>query len=208
MSVLFNHACRYELYSENPIRLVRQSSKRRENLSAPDSVAACVKHFAAYGAAEAGREYNTTDMSELQLRQSLPAYHAAVEAGAATVMSAFNSLNGVPASANPFLLQTILRDEWGFDGFVVSDYTAVMELTHHGIALDPTMATRASSHRRSQRRHDVALLRRRAARAGQVWQGANVSRRRSGAPRPAGQVRSGPLRSPLYRGYRGNGSGS
>jgi len=113
-----------------------------DSLSAPDSVAASVKHFAAYGAAEAGREYNTTDMSELQLRQVyLPPYHAAVEAGAATVMSAFNSLNGVPASANPFLLQTILRDEWGFDGAVVSDYTAVMELIHHGIALDSATAT-------------------------------------------------------------------
>jgi beta-glucosidase len=113
-----------------------------DSLSAPDSVAASVKHFAAYGAAEAGREYNTTDMSELLLRQVyLPPYHAAVEAGAATVMTSFNSLNGVPATANPFLLQTILRDEWHFDGAVVSDYTAVMELTHHGIALDAAMAT-------------------------------------------------------------------
>jgi beta-glucosidase len=112
------------------------------SLGEPSSVAASVKHFAAYGAAEAGREYNTTDMSELLLRQVyLPPYHAAVEAGAATVMSAFNSLNGVPASANPFLLQTILRDEWGFDGLVVSDYTAVMELIHHGIALNPASAT-------------------------------------------------------------------
>jgi beta-glucosidase len=112
------------------------------SLSDPASVAASVKHFAAYGAAEAGREYNTTDMSELLLRQIyLPPYHAAVEAGAATVMSAFNSLNGVPASANPFLLQTILRGEWGFDGPVVSDYTAVMELTHHGIALNSASAT-------------------------------------------------------------------
>jgi beta-glucosidase len=113
-----------------------------ETLSAPDSVAASVKHFAAYGAAEAGREYNTTDMSELQLRQVyLPPYHAAVEAGAATVMSAFNSLNGVPSTANPFLLQTILRGEWGFDGAVVSDYTAVMELTNHGIASDAAIAS-------------------------------------------------------------------
>jgi beta-glucosidase len=112
------------------------------SLSAADSVAASVKHFAAYGAAEAGRDYNTTDMSELQLRQVyLPPYHAAVEAGAATVMSSFNSLNGVPATANPFLMQTILRDEWGFDGPVVSDYTAVMELTRHGIALDAAVAS-------------------------------------------------------------------
>lgn len=114
-----------------------------DDLSKPGNVAASVKHFAAYGAAEAGREYNTTDMSEITLRQVyLPPYKAAVEAGAATVMSAFNSLNGVPASANPFLLSKILRGEWGFHGFVVSDYTAVMELTHHGIALDPATATR------------------------------------------------------------------
>jgi beta-glucosidase len=113
-----------------------------DSLSAAGSVAASVKHFAAYGAAEAGRDYNTTDMSELQLRQVyLPPYHAAVVAGAATVMSSFNSLNGVPATANPFLMRTILRDEWGFDGPVVSDYTAVMELTHHGIALDAAVAS-------------------------------------------------------------------
>ena len=114
-----------------------------DSLSKPDSVAASVKHFAAYGAAEAGREYNTTDMSEIRLRQDyLPPYQAAVEAGAATIMSAFNSLNGVPASANPFLLTKVLRGEWGFNGFVVSDYTAVMELMNHGIALDAAAATR------------------------------------------------------------------
>jgi len=114
-----------------------------DDLSKPGHVAASVKHFAAYGAAEAGREYNTTDMSEIRLRQVyLPPYRAAVEAGAATVMSAFNSLNGVPSSANPFLLNKILRGEWGFNGFVVSDYTAVMELINHGIALDAATATR------------------------------------------------------------------
>jgi beta-glucosidase len=114
-----------------------------DSLSKPGSVAASVKHFAAYGAAEAGREYNTTDMSEIRLRQDyLPPYQAAVEAGAATIMSAFNSLNGVPASANPFLLTKVLRGEWGFNGFVVSDYTAVMELMNHGIALDAAAATR------------------------------------------------------------------
>jgi beta-glucosidase len=114
-----------------------------DDLSKPGQVAASVKHYAAYGAAEAGREYNTTDMSEITLRQIyLPPYHAAVEAGAATMMSAFNSLNGVPATANQFLLGKVLRGEWGFNGFVVSDYTAVMELINHGIALDPATATR------------------------------------------------------------------
>ncbi len=114
-----------------------------DDLSKPGTVAASVKHFAAYGAAEAGREYFTTDMSESRLRQVyLPPYKAAVEAGAATIMSAFNALNGVPASANPFLLGEVLRKEWGFNGFVVSDYTAVMELINHGIALGPATATR------------------------------------------------------------------
>ena len=114
-----------------------------DNLASPTSVAASVKHFAAYGAAEAGREYNTTDMSESRLQQDyLPPYKSAVEAGAATIMSAFNPLNGVPASANRYLLQDVLRDRWGFDGFVVSDYTAVMELRNHGIALDAATAAR------------------------------------------------------------------
>jgi beta-glucosidase len=113
-----------------------------DGLSGPGSVAACVKHFAAYGAAEAGREYNTTDMSLSRLRQVyLPPYKAAVEAGAATVMSAFNALNGVPSTADSFLLHDVLRNEWGFDGFVVSDYSAIMELRHHGVALDAATAT-------------------------------------------------------------------
>ena len=113
-----------------------------QSLMAPDSVAASVKHYAAYGAAEAGREYNTTDMSEVALRQIyLPPYYAAVKAGAATMMSSFNALNGLPATANPFLMDKVLRKEWGFNGFVVSDYTAVMELNNHGIALTPAVAT-------------------------------------------------------------------
>lgn len=113
------------------------------DLSLPTSVAASVKHFAAYGAAEAGRDYNTTDMSQSRLHQVyLPPYKAAVEEGAVTVMSAFNSLNGVPATANRYLLQDLLRDRWGFNGFVVSDYTAVMELRNHGIALDAATAAR------------------------------------------------------------------
>jgi beta-glucosidase len=113
------------------------------DLTRPDSVAASVKHFAAYGAAEAGRDYNTVDMSEIRLRQVyLPPYKAAVDEGAATVMSAFNVLNGVPESANPFTLTRILRKEWGFDGLVVSDYGAVGELIKHGIAGDGGTAAR------------------------------------------------------------------
>ena len=113
------------------------------DLSKPDSVAASVKHFAAYGAAESGRDYNTTDMSEMRLRQTyLPTYKAAVDEGAATVMSAFNVLNGVPESANSFTLTKILRKEWGFDGMVVSDYGAVSELMKHGIAGDGATAAR------------------------------------------------------------------
>ncbi|MGA8108994.1 MAG: glycoside hydrolase family 3 N-terminal domain-containing protein [Acidobacteriaceae bacterium] len=116
---------------------------QQNDLSRPDSVAACVKHYAAYGAPIAGRDYNAVDMSELMLRQVyLPPYHAAVDAGVATVMSAFNSLNGVPESANPFTLTEILRHEWGFDGFVVTDWRAVAELLNHGVALDPAAAAR------------------------------------------------------------------
>ena len=114
-----------------------------DDLSKSDTVAASVKHFAAYGASEAGREYNSTDMSLSRLQQDYPPpYRAAAEAGAATFMAAFNSLNGDPSSANGFLLQNVLRDSWGFNGFVVSDYTSVMELRNHGIALDSATAAR------------------------------------------------------------------
>jgi beta-glucosidase len=115
------------------------------DLKNPQSVAACVKHFAAYGAPIAGRDYYAVDMSELRLRQFyLPTYHAAIDAGAATVMSSFNSLNGVPATANPFLLSHVLRHEWGFNGMVVSDWGAVGELINHGVVSDgPDAAARA-----------------------------------------------------------------
>jgi len=105
--------------------------------SAPDKVVACAKHWVAYGAAQAGRDYNTTDMSEHTLRSVyLPPFKAAVDAGVGTLMSAFNDLNGVPASGNHFILTEILRGEWKFDGFVVSDYNAVNELINHGFAAD------------------------------------------------------------------------
>ena len=114
------------------------------DLSKPDSVAVSVKHYAAYGAAIAGRDYNATDMSEITLRQVyLEPYRAAVEEGAATLMSSFNSINGVPATANPFTLTQILRKEWGFDGFVVSDWGAVKELINHSIGDGSTVARKA-----------------------------------------------------------------
>jgi beta-glucosidase len=117
---------------------------QQDDLSKPDSVAACVKHFAAYGAAIAGRDYNAVDMSEITLRQVyLVPYRAAVEAGAATLMSSFNSINGVPATANPFILTQVLRKEWGFEGFVVSDWGAVGELINHSIGDGPTVARKA-----------------------------------------------------------------
>ncbi len=111
--------------------------------SSPDRILACAKHWVAYGAAEGGRDYNTTDMSERTLREVyFPPFKAAVDEGVGTFMSAFNDLNGVPSSANPFTLTTVLRGEWKFDGFVVSDYTSVEELIKHGVAANEEEAAR------------------------------------------------------------------
>ena len=113
------------------------------SLDAPDTMAACAKHYVGYGAAEAGRDYNTTEISEHTLRQFyLPPFHAAVNAGSATLMSAFNSLDGVPSSANPFSLTEVLRKEWGFKGMVVSDWSSIGELVAHGVAIDDAAAAR------------------------------------------------------------------
>ena len=104
------------------------------NMKNSDAVMACVKHFALYGGAEAGREYNTVDMSLIKMYQDyLPPYKAAADAGAGSFMSSFNTINGVPATANQWLLTDVLRKQWGFKGFVVSDYTAVNELSAHGL---------------------------------------------------------------------------
>ena len=113
--------------------------------SAQGKVLACAKHWVAYGAAEGGRDYNTTDMSEQTLREIyFPPFRAAVDAGVGTLMSAFNDLNGVPTSANPFTLTRVLRGEWKFDGFVVSDYTAVKELINHGLVANDRDAAQAA----------------------------------------------------------------
>jgi beta-glucosidase len=114
-----------------------------ERLSSPDSAVACPKHLVGYGAAEGGRDYNSVEISEHTLREFyLPPFRAAVDAGAATIMTAFDSLNGVPTSANPFTIKQILRKEWGFQGIVDSDWTSIAELIPHGIANDPATAAR------------------------------------------------------------------
>jgi beta-glucosidase len=113
------------------------------DFSAPDRVVACAKHWVAYGAAEAGRDYNTVDISERTLREVyFPPFKAAVEAGVGTFMSAFNDLNGVPTSGNRFTLTDVLRGEWKFDGFVVSDYESVREMMNHRYAADESDAAR------------------------------------------------------------------
>ncbi|WP_398452734.1 beta-glucosidase BglX [Sphingobacterium thalpophilum] len=105
-----------------------------DNLAAHNTMMACVKHFALYGAAEGGRDYNSTDMSLHRMyNEYLPPYKAAIDAGAGSIMTSFNDINGVPASANKWLLTDLLRDQWGFKGLVVTDYTAVNELTAHGL---------------------------------------------------------------------------
>ncbi|MFC3858566.1 beta-glucosidase BglX [Chitinophaga sp. GCM10012297] len=104
------------------------------DLAARNTVLACVKHFALYGAIEAGRDYNTVDMSRRQMYQFyLPPYKAAVDAGVATVMTSFNEIDGIPATGNKWLLTELLRKEWGFKGFVVTDYTSINEMINHGI---------------------------------------------------------------------------
>lgn len=114
----------------------------QKDLGSEKGLAACVKHFAAYGAAEGGRDYNNVDMSERRLRgEYLPSYKAAIDAGCKMVMTSFNTVDGIPATGNEWLLKDILREEWGFDGVIISDYAAVQELIAHGYALNEADAT-------------------------------------------------------------------
>ena len=112
-----------------------------EDLKQPENLAACVKHFAGYGGAEAGRDYNLVERSERELREFfLPAYKACIDAGAELLMPSFNSLNGIPSVANPWLMQKILKEEWNYQGVVISDYNALGELLTHGVAEDEKQA--------------------------------------------------------------------
>jgi beta-glucosidase len=128
-------------YLASVIAAARVRGFQGTNIADPQSAVASTKHYVAYGAAEGGRDYNTVDISEELLREVyLPPFRAAVKAGSGTLMSAFNDLNGVPATANHYTLTDILRSEWKFDGFVVADYNAVQELIAHGVAADPSQA--------------------------------------------------------------------
>ena len=115
-----------------------------KDLKAANEIMACVKHFALYGASEAGRDYNTVDMSRIRMmNEYMPPYKAAIDAGAGSVMASFNEIDGVPATANKWLLTDLLRDQWGFNGFVVTDFTGIAEMVHHGIGDLKTVSARA-----------------------------------------------------------------
>ena len=137
-----------ETYSEEPMINGRMGAAivkvtQGDDLSDPENVACCVKHYAAYGAPEAGRDYNSVEISERMLRETyLPAYKACLDAGARLIMPSFNSLNGIPSVANKWLMNQVLRKEWGFDGVAISDYAAVNELVPHGVADGPEDAVR------------------------------------------------------------------
>jgi beta-glucosidase len=130
-----------DVYLGSKIAEARVRGFQGDGLGKLNSVLACVKHFAAYGAAQSGRDYHTVDISDRVLREVyLPPYKAALDAGAATVMTSFNELDGIPASGSKYLMTDILRKEWGFTGFVVTDYTSIMEMIPHGIAEDTAAA--------------------------------------------------------------------
>ncbi len=129
--------CGEDAYLNGVMGAAQVEGFQGDDMSDPDNIATCVKHFAAYGGAEAGRDYNTVELSEHILREFyLPAYKACLEAGAPMIMPSFNNLNGVPSIGNRWLMKEILRKEWGFDGIVISDYAAVAELCRHGVAED------------------------------------------------------------------------
>ncbi len=134
-----------DTYLGEVMAVARVRGFQGNDLRAADSVLATAKHFVAYGGAEAGRDYNTVDISERTLREVyLPPFHAAVDAGVGSIMASFNEIAGVPMHANGPLINGVLRGEWGFDGVLVSDYTGVMELMNHRIAANATEAgTRA-----------------------------------------------------------------
>ena len=133
-----------DTYLGSQIAKAMVNGYQQNDLSKNNTIMACVKHYAMYGAAEAGRDYNTTDMSRVRMyNEYLPPYKAAVDAGAGSVMASFNEVDGVPATANKFLMTDVLRTQWGFKGFVVTDYTGINEMIDHGIGDLQTVSARA-----------------------------------------------------------------
>ncbi len=131
-------------YLGSQIARVMVRGYQGDDLQQNNTVMACVKHFALYGAAEAGRDYNTTDMSLVRMyNEYLPPYKAAIDAGAGSMMSSFNDINGVPATGNKWLMTDLLRKQWGFTGFVATDYTAINEMTAHGMGDDAQVSALA-----------------------------------------------------------------
>ena len=123
-----------DTYLTSRIAVARVKGFQGDNLAADNTMVACAKHYAAYGAAIAGRDYNTVDMSDRVLRETyLPPFKACVDAGVGTFMTSFNEVDGIPATGNEYLLREILKKEWDFDGFVVTDYTSIAEMVPHGI---------------------------------------------------------------------------
>ena len=123
-----------DVYLGSQIAKAMVQGYQGDDLSKNNTILSCVKHFALYGAPEAGREYNTVDMSRIRMyNEYFPPYKAAVDAGAGSVMASFNEVDGIPATANKWLMTDVLRKQWGFKGFVVTDYTAIPEMSEHGI---------------------------------------------------------------------------
>ena len=205
-------------YLNSVMGAARVKGAQGSDYSAPDKVATSIKHFAAYGEPDAGRDYNTTDMSIQRLWNFyLPPFKAAVDAGADTAMCAFNALNGVPACANRYLETDILKRRWGFDGFIESDYTAVAELRQcpgetpaggpcgHGVAEDGREAAKLALNAGTDTEMVSTNYRdfgRSLVTSGEV---STAPDRRRGAAAPAGEVPRRPVREPV-RG-RGRGAG-
>jgi beta-glucosidase len=130
-------SCGEDTYLTSVMGVAMVKGFQGNSLKDPTSILACAKHFVGYGAVEGGRDYNSTHLTERQLRNDyLPPFEAAAKQGAATFMTSFNDNDGVPSSANPFILKTVLRNEWGFDGFVVSDWASIKEMVNHGFCAD------------------------------------------------------------------------
>jgi beta-glucosidase len=131
-------------YLGSQIAIAMVKGYQGESFAPNNSIMSCVKHYALYGASESGRDYNTTDMSHVRMYNDyFPPFKAAVDAGVGSIMASFNEIDGIPATANRWLLTDVLRNEWGFSGFVVSDYTGVSEMVNHGIGDLETVSARA-----------------------------------------------------------------